>query len=119
MKIIPEGKEMLGRRVEIVRTQAGIVLPDSQNQGVTKFVLIDAVGDGVTKYKPEQIVLPHHLNFIHLRGGFTRVLCNEDEIRASIELTPQERAALSIEGGEPTTPSNGERQQQEVQGEPV
>lgn len=96
MKIAPRKNQILGRRVDLVKSAGGIDLPSSQMKGVTVFVLIDAVGEDVTAYKVGQIVLAYRLNFIHLRGQSPRVIFPDAEIWAVIEDIPRE--LFSIEG---------------------
>lgn len=98
MKIIPKRDQVLGRTVDVVRSESGLELPATQNNA-TILVLIDAVGPDVKGYEPGQLVAPHHLNHIYMRGGFHRVIFSADEILAVVEdiATTQ----LSIDGGRP------------------
>lgn len=98
MELIPQGKQILGRRIEVTRTRSGLHLPSSQLQGITKPVLIDSVGDEVSKYHPGQIVIAHHLNFFALRDGFTRAIFEEKEVMMVIEGVPEDQ--VEIEGDE-------------------
>ena len=103
MKIIPKKNQLVGRTVDIVQSVGGLALPDAQNRGVTVFAVIDDVGPDVTEYKVGQIVLPHHLNHIYVRGGFHRVIFEDKEVLAVVEGLSE--GQLSIGGAAPG--SNG------------
>ena len=85
MKVVPKKDQVLGRRLHLVKSEGGIDLPDSDWKGVTVFVVIDAVGEDVVGYAPGEVVLPHALNFIHLRGHKPLVIFAQDKILAAIE----------------------------------
>lgn len=95
MKIIPKKDQVLGRTVDVVRSVGGLELPATQNNA-TVLVLIDAVGPDVEGYEPGQLVTPHHLNHIYMRGGFHRVIFSADEILAVVEEVDQ--GQLSVDG---------------------
>lgn len=102
-----------GRTVDVVRTPGGLTLPESDSRGVTIFAIIDAVGPDVTKYRPGQVVLPHHINNIYVRGGFHQIIFNEDDVWAVVE--DLDASVISF-GGSPPSKSNG---QSEVEGAPA
>jgi len=86
VKLVPKKNQVTGRIVDIVVTKSGIALPDTQMKGVTVFVLLDKVGPDVKDYKPGDIVLPHHINHVYLRGGaFHRVIFKDEEILGTME----------------------------------
>jgi hypothetical protein len=114
VKIIPDNNEIIGRIVDIVRSEGGLELPASKNNA-TVFAKIDAVGPDVTKYKPGQIVLPNHMSHIYVRGGFHRIIFTETETRAHVE--ELDEAQISIEGAPP--PPARVNGRPEVSGEPV
>jgi len=111
IKIIPQSDLIQGRTVDVVKSEGGLALPDldSRTRGVTIFVLIDSVGPMVTKYRPGQIVLPHNMNHIFVRGGFHRVILKEDEVWGIVD--GLEESMISIGGAPPTEPSNGRPQE--------
>jgi len=97
MKLTPKKHQVVGRIVDFTMTKGGIVMPDTQMKGVTVFVLLDAVGSEVTDYKPGDVVLPHHINHVYLRGGsFHRVIFEDKDILATIEDLPMD--LISIDG---------------------
>lgn len=97
MKLRPKGKQVIGRIVDIVSTKSGISLPDSQMKGVTIFVLLDEVGPEVTNYKAGEIVLPHHVNHVFLRGGtYHRVIFEDKEILGVMEDVPLDQ--MTVDG---------------------
>jgi len=104
VKIIPKKDQVLGRTVDVVRSAGGIELPATQNNA-TVLVLIDAVGPDVKGYEPGQLVAPHHLNHIYMRGGFHQVIFSCDKILAIVE--DVDEGQLSIEGA-PLVSGNGQ-----------
>ena len=83
MKLIPEGKQIIGRIV-IKRIFSTIIRLDEAKE-TTKFVLIDAVGpDAAARgYKVGDIVLPIRMSNVKLDGGaFWRPLVNVDDVAA-------------------------------------
>jgi hypothetical protein len=86
VKLIPKRNQVVGHVVDINATKSGIALPDTQMKGVTIFVQIESVGSDVKDYKEGDIVLPHHINHVFLRGGtFHRVIFKDEEILGVIE----------------------------------
>ena len=86
MKIVPKGKQVIGR-LAITKVSERIVAPDA-TKGATKFVLVDAVSDeaAAAGYKVGDLVLPHTLNNIFLRGGLEhRAVFSHEQILAVIE----------------------------------
>lgn len=114
--IIPQKNLIRGRTVDVVKSEGGLTLPemDTRTRGVTIFVLIDAVGPDVTRYKPGQIVLPHNMNHIFVRGGFHQVILTEDEVWGVVEGI--EERMISIGGAKPVESGN---ERVEVEGAPA
>lgn len=91
MKITPKKNHLLGRVVDLTKSEGGLVLPNTSNK-VTVFILIDAVGPDVIDYKPGEIVLALKFNWIHMRGGQEpRVIFEESEIIAALEAAQMDR----------------------------
>lgn len=105
MKVIPKKNQILGRIVDVVRTESGLALPTAQNNA-TVFAIVDAVGPDVTEYAVGNIVLPAKMNHIYVRGGFHRVIFSDTEILGVVEVS---RNQLSI-GGEEVVATNGSRE---------
>jgi hypothetical protein len=105
VNIIPKKDQVLGRTVDVVRSEGGLELPATQNNA-TVLVLIDAVGPDVKGYEPGQLVAPHHLNHIYMRGGLHRVIFAADEILAVVEDVAHKQ--LSVDGAPPEEASAAE-----------
>jgi hypothetical protein len=67
MKFEPRRDQAVGRIV-IRLTPSAIVRPD-ETKNTTKFMLIDAVGPGVTDLKVGDIVMPKAISGIAMEGG--------------------------------------------------
>lgn len=107
IKINPKKDLIVGRTVDVVKSAGGLALPDSQHQNVTVFAIIDEIGPDVTGYEVGQIVLPHHLNNIFVRGGFHRIIFHASEIWAVVEGLSEDQ--LSVGGAPPAeTSGNGQ-----------
>lgn len=91
MKIVPQFTQILGRVVELARTEGGIEMPNLTVKGVTILVLIDAVGEDVKKFKAGDIILPHAVNHIIFRDGKRHALVDEKEVKCLIKDAPLER----------------------------
>lgn len=106
MKIVPKYGQVMGRVADLARTKSGIEMPNMGPKGVTIFVLIDSVGPDVKDYKPGDVVLPHHINHIVLRGGqYHRVIFDQKEILCTMEDVPLDQ--FSVAGGEELTSAIG------------
>ena len=105
MKIIPKKNQILGRTVDVVRSESGLELPATENNA-TIFVLIDAVGPDVTDpdYKEGAIVAPHHINHIYVRGGFHRIIFDDTEILGVVEGISEYEISI---GGDPPKKRSG------------
>jgi len=113
VKFGPKKTKVLGRLVDVVESDGGLVLPDSKNNA-TIFVIVDETGPDVTVCKVGDIVLPHHFNHIYIRGGMHRVVFDESDILTDV--TEVRMDQLSIEGVKQSARGNG---QPNVAGAPV
>lgn len=66
MKFTPRYAHIIGRMV--IQKDASLIVRDQTK--VSKFVIVDAVGDGVNGIKPGDMVLPVMLGNIILNDGF-------------------------------------------------
>lgn len=90
MKIIVETQrdEIIGRIAEIKKTAAGLHMPDDPNtRGHAVFILIDAVGADVTKYKAGEVIVPRKFDHIRPRGGlFHLAIVKEAEVAVRLHV---------------------------------
>lgn len=110
MNLVPKRDQVLGRIV-ITKLKSAIVTPD-ETRGVTKFMLVDAVGPeaAAAGYKRGDLVLPRAMNNIFLHGGtYHRVICDAKEILTAVEdwdpkdflVTAEDDAPKSVSAPEP------------------
>ena len=66
MKLEPIGTQIIGRMV-VVRPRSTIILPAQVK--VSKFMLVDAVGEGVKRVKAGDLVMPKTLGNIVMDNG--------------------------------------------------
>lgn len=94
MKIVPQHNQAVGRIVDFTKSAGGIDMPDVPGQKPTIFVILDGVGSDVKDYTVGQIVLPHHVSHILLRGGqLGHVILDTKDILAVVEDAPITRLA--------------------------
>lgn len=89
MKLVPVENEMIGRLV-IKRSDSMIIRVDETK--VTKFVLIDGIGESVTRYKVGDVVLAKKVNnMIFDAGAIWRPLIEASDVACyATELAPGE-----------------------------
>lgn len=86
MNLVPQGKWLVGRVVDIDSTAGGLTLPQEQIKNVTVFLLVDAVGPEVQKAKVGDVILYKAMNHVFLRDGTHQgvVLDDSDNIIAIV-----------------------------------
>jgi hypothetical protein len=90
MELEPKGKWIVGRIIDIDTSKAGIALAQSQQKGVTYFLLVDKIGPGVTTVKVGDVILYKHMNHVFLRDGthcavvYDGAVNGEDNIVATV-----------------------------------
>lgn len=99
MRIVPQSNMVLGRIVDLTKTKGGLHMANTQAKGVTIFVLVDDIGPDVRNYKKGDVVVPHHVEHIWLRGGqHHRVVFEDTAVRALVE--DVDLSQFTVEGEE-------------------
>jgi len=97
VKIIPQGTQIVGLQAQLTKSGGGLHLAVSEQQKESVLVVIESVGPDVVGYKPNDLVLPHHMNHAYFRGGVGhRVMFDQKEILAVITDVPLDQ--LEIKG---------------------
>lgn len=82
MTLDPMPKDIIGKILITKKEASRIVLPDDPTKGVSKFVLVEAVGADIKEIKPGDLVLPEFINNVWLRGGKMHIaLVSIDKVR--------------------------------------
>lgn len=101
MKFAPRHSQIIGRMV-IRRSEARVILVDETK--VTKFILIDAVGEDAAAagLKPGDVVVPLAMGNVILDGGrsFRPVLEEKNVAFLVVDLEPNELLVQTHEGGQ-------------------
>ena len=107
MKIAPRRDEIVGRMV-IPRPSSSIIRPDETK--VSKFVLVDAVGELAAKagIEPGQIVVPRALGQVIMREAFRPIL-KEGDVAFFVTQVSLQDFLIQTEGGSEYVPMESEK----------
>lgn len=109
MELNPKGKWILGRIVDIEQSKEGLVLATSEIKNVTVFLLVDKIGDQVTRAKVGDIILYKAMNHVFLRDGTHYAVVLDDGDNVIADVTGLDPKRIAIEGqkkvdGSPASP---------------
>lgn len=86
IELTPLANIMVCRLIDMERSEAGIILPDTQHKGVTAFALVESIGSDVTRCKEGDVIVPRAVEHCYLRGGtFHRVFVKNEDVHAIVK----------------------------------
>ena len=98
---VPKWDFIVGRVVDVNKSETGLALPETKTQGLTLFCKVDAVGPDVNSCKPGDIILYFRCSHVWLRDGTHAIVVKDTEVLTVIEDLDLSRCTIEGESRPP------------------